>query len=165
MRNLEYKARIGDPKPYQARALGADLRGDLRQTDTYFAVPRGRLKLREVPGLPGELIFYQRDENGADRASDYEVSRTAEPVMLRELLSAALGVLTVIKKHRTLLVLDGARIHLDNVEGLGDFLELEVPVQGEDAPASLTINWLLDELGLNWSRCIRASYLDLAVET
>ena len=168
MRNLEYKARIGDLKPYQAkaRALGADLWGDLRQTDTYFAVPNGRLKLRETAGLQGELIFYERDEDGADRASDYEVSRTTEPAVLRELLGAALGVLAVVKKRRTLLVLDGARIHLDNVEGLGSFLELEVPVHdGDDTPARERINRLLDELGLTWAQCIRASYLDLATET
>ena len=167
MRNLEYKARIDDPGPYQAivGALGADLRGDLSQADTYFAVPNGRLKLRETAGLQGELIFYQRDEDGADRASDFVIIRTAEPTELRELLSAALGVLSVVKKRRTLLVLDGARIHLDNVEGLGSFLELEVPVHEEDAPARDRINWLLAELGLRWEQCIRASYLDLATET
>ena len=167
MRNLEYKARIDDPKPYlaMARALGADLQGALSQTDTYFVVPDGRLKLRETAGLQGELIFYQRDEDAADRASDFEILRTTEPAVLRDLLSAALGVRSVVKKRRTLLVLDGARIHLDNVEGLGNFLELEVPVHEEDAPARDRINWLLAELGLRWEGCIRASYLDLATET
>jgi predicted adenylyl cyclase CyaB len=167
VRNLEYKARIDDPKPYQAKAreLGADLWGDLRQTDTYYAVPNGRLKLRETAGLQGELIFYQREENGAGRASDYEVARTTEPDVLRDLLGAALGVLAVVKKRRTLLVLDGTRIHLDNVEGLGSFLELEVPVHEDDTPARDTINWLLGELGLTWDQCIRASYLDLTTET
>lgn len=167
MRNLEYKARIDDPKVYQARArgLGADLWGDLRQTDTYYATPNGRLKLRETAGLQGELIFYRRDEDGADRASDYEVSRTTEPAVLRDLLSAALGVLAVVKKRRTLLVLDGTRIHLDNVEELGHFLELEVPVTGDDAIAGDKLNRLLGELGLTWEQCIRASYLDLMTET
>ena len=64
-----------------------------------------------------------------------------------------------------MLVLDGARIHLDNVEGLGDFLELEVPVHEDDARARDKINRLLDVLGLTWKQCIRASYLDLAIET
>ena len=167
MRNLEYKARIDDPKPYhaKARSLGADLWGDLRQVDTYFAVANGRLKLRETAGFQGELIFYQRDEQGADRASDYEVSHTPEPASLRDLLAAALGTLAVVKKRRTLLVLDGTRIHLDNVEGLGHFLELEVPVHEDDTPARDTLNWLLGELGLTWEQCIRASYLDLTTET
>jgi predicted adenylyl cyclase CyaB len=167
VRNLEYKARIDDPKPYQAKArsLGADLWGDLRQTDTYFAVPNGRLKLRETAGLQGELIFYLRDEQAIDRASDYEVSRTPEPASLRDLLSAALETLAVVKKRRTLLVLDGIRIHFDNVEELGHFLELEVPVQEDDTPARDKLNWLLGELGLTWEQCIRASYLDLVIET
>jgi predicted adenylyl cyclase CyaB len=167
VRNLEYKARIPDPKPYQAkaRALGSDLWGDLRQTDTYFATPNGRLKLRETAGFQGELIFYQRDEDGADRASDYEVSRTGEPASLRELLSGALGVLAVVKKRRTLLVLDGARIHLDNVDGLGHFLEFEVPVHEDDSPARDKLTWLLEKLELTWQQCIRASYLDLVLAT
>ena len=166
MRNLEYKARIDDPKPYQAtaRALGADLWGDLRQTDTYFPAANGRLKLRETAGFQGELIFYQRDEWGANRPSDYEVSRTAEPALLRDLLAAALGVIAVVKKRRTLLVLDATRIHLDNVEGLGNFLELEVPVHEDDAAASERLDRILVELGLDWQRCIRASYLDLIIE-
>ena len=166
MRNLEYKARIEDLESYRARAhaLGAGSEGELRQTDTYFKVASGRLKLREIAGRPGELIFYQRDEEGANRVSDYEVFRTTEAAALRDILGAALGVLAVVRKRRTLLVVDGARIHLDNVEGLGNFLEMEVPVHDSDVHASETINRLLRELGLTWAQCIRASYLDLALE-
>ena len=166
MRNLEYKARIEAPSLYEARALalGAKATADLRQADTYFTTPNGRLKLREIDGEPGELIAYQRDEQATDRASDYEVFRTREAGALRDLLATALGVLATVRKRRNLLVLDGARIHLDNVEGLGTFLELEVPVHGDEAAASKTINWLLGELGLTWAECIRASYLDLALE-
>ena len=60
----------------RARALGAELWGDLRQTDTYFNVPSGRLKLRETAGLQAELIAYERDEDAADRTSDYQIART-----------------------------------------------------------------------------------------
>lgn len=163
MRNLEYKARIDDPKPYLARirALDGDLWGDLRQTDTYFAAPNGRLKLRETPGRQGELIFYHRDETAPDRASDYEIARTTEPVVLRDLLTAALDVRAVVRKRRTLLLLGTTRVHLDNVEGLGHFLEIEVPVSEDDASARVRLDWLLAELGLTWQQCIRASYLDL----
>ena len=172
MRNLEYKARIEDPKPLMAkvRALGFDLWGDLRQTDTYFATPRGRLKLRETAGFQAELIFYERDETGADRASDYEVAQSSEPEALRGLLAASLGVLATVRKRRTLLVLDGTRVHLDNVEGLGAFMEIEVsvrdgPVREGDAPSRERLQWLLGELGLSWEECIRASYLDLTIES
>ncbi len=166
MRNLEYKARIDDPKPLmaKARSLGFDLWGDLRQTDTYFVTPRGRLKLRETAGFQAELIFYERDEEGADRASDYEVAHSNEPDALRGVLASALGVQATVRKRRTLLVLDGTRVHLDNVEGLGAFMEIEAPVQDDDAAARERLNWLLGELGLNWDDCIRASYLDLTIE-
>jgi len=125
----------------KARALGFDLWGDLRQTDTYFATPRGRLKLRETAGFQAELIFYERDEHGTDRASDYEVAHSNEPDALRGLLAASLGVLATVRKRRTLLVLDGTRMHLDNVEGLGAFMEIEVPVQDGDDPARERMDW------------------------
>jgi predicted adenylyl cyclase CyaB len=165
MRNLEFKARIDDPKPLmrRARAFGFDLWGDLRQTDTYFEVPHGRLKLRETAGHQAELIFYHRDEEGSNRASDYEIAHSAEPDALRELLTHALGVLAVVKKRRTLLSLDASRIHLDNVEGLGQFLEFEVIVDGDEDVAKQSIDWLIHELGFEWGDCIRASYLDLTL--
>jgi predicted adenylyl cyclase CyaB len=163
MRNLEFKARLDDPKRAMARArqLGADLYGDLRQTDTYFDTPRGRLKLRETAGHQAELIYYQREEDSSNRGSDYEVAHSREPGELRDLLTHASGVLAVVKKRRTLLSLDATRIHLDNVEGLGNFIELEVPVTGDEDAAKQRIDWLIRELGFGWGDCIRASYLDL----
>jgi predicted adenylyl cyclase CyaB len=165
VRNLEYKARIDAPNALaaKARALGFDLWGDLRQTDTYFATPNGRLKLRETAGFQAELIFYERDENGADRPSDYEVAHSHEPDALRNLLTGVLGVLGTVRKRRTLLVLDGTRVHLDNVEGLGTFMEIEVPVSESDLAARERMDWLLGELGLAWDGGIRASYLDLTL--
>jgi predicted adenylyl cyclase CyaB len=167
VRNLEYKARLTeDAKAVVARArgLGADLWGDLRQTDTYFDVPRGRLKLRETPGRQGELIAYNRDEDAENRPSDYELAYTPQPEVLRNVLMRSLSVLAVVRKRRTLLLLDAARIHLDNVDGLGDFLEIEVSVGEDEAVAAQEMESLLRELGFDWTRCIRASYLDLTLE-
>ena len=166
MRNLEYKARIDDPKPLmsKARSLGFDLWGDLRQTDTYFVTTRGRLKLRETAGFQAELIVYERDEEGAERASDYEVARSNDPAALHGVLASALGIQATVQKRRTLLVLDGTRVHLDNVEGLGAFVEIKVPVHDSDAPARERLDWLIGELGLSWDECIRGSYLDLTLE-
>ena len=95
MRNLEYKARTDDPHDIQARArsLGASTRGDLYQTDTYFHVPSGRLKLRETAGFSAELIFYQRAETAPNRPSDYLTSEASDPASLRDLLDASLDVL------------------------------------------------------------------------
>src|SRR3990170_938373 len=165
MRNLEFKARLADPGAMlaQARRLGADLWGDLRQTDTYFAVARGRLKLRETVGFQAELIYYERDEVGETRPSDYTVVAFKDAGDLREALSRALGVVVVVRKRRTLLLLDTTRIHLDNVEGLGSFIEIEVPVKDDEAAAQARLDALLRALGFAWSDCIRASYLDLVL--
>jgi predicted adenylyl cyclase CyaB len=164
VRNLEFKARIDDPKALQgrARALGFDLWGDLRQTDTYFDVPRGRLKLRETAGFPAELVFYQRDEASDLRPSDYDTASVADGTALKSMLTAALGVRAVVRKRRTLLLLDTTRMHLDNVDSLGWFLEFEVPVRdGDEAAAAERLEMLLRDLRFTWEDCIRASYLDL----
>ncbi|HWO74038.1 MAG TPA: class IV adenylate cyclase [Dehalococcoidia bacterium] len=166
MRNLEFKARAPDPRSLEtkARALGADLWGNLRQTDTYFRVRRGRLKLRETAGFQAELVYYERDEAGAPMASDYRLVRTQDGEALREALTAALGVLAVVRKRRTLLLLDSTRLHLDNVEGLGSFFEIEVPVRDGEQAAQAEIDRLLAAFGLDWNACLRASYLDLALQ-
>ena len=164
MRNLEFKTRLTDPKAAFARArdLGAELWGDLRQTDTYFAVSTGRLKLRETPGFQAELIYYHRDEAAEARPSDYETAPSTSGTALRDLLTHALGVLAVVKKRRTLLLMDTTRIHLDNVESLGDFLEIEVPVkEGEEETARQRFDALLAGLGYGPADSIRASYVDL----
>ena len=166
MRNLEFKTRLDDPKAAlaRARALGAELWGDLRQTDTYFNVPTGRLKLRETAGLQAELIAYARDEDAADRPSDYQIARTPDPAPLLDVLTRSLGVIAVVRKRRTLVTLDTARIHLDNVQQLGSFLEIEVVVGEDEAAARARFDSLLDGLGYTPADGIRASYLDLLLE-
>jgi len=166
VRNLEFKTRLDDPKValVRARALGAELWGDLRQTDTYFNVPSGRLKLRETAGLQAELIAYERDEDVADHSSDYQIARTSDPAALLDVLTRALGVIAVVRKRRTLVTLDTTRIHLDNVEQLGSFLEIEVIVGGDEAAAKARFDSLLAGLGYTPADGIRASYLDLLLE-
>jgi predicted adenylyl cyclase CyaB len=166
VRNLEFKTRLADAKAAlaRARALGAELWGDLRQTDTYFDVPSGRLKLRETAGLQAELIAYARDEAAAGRLSDYEIARTPDPAALRAVLARSLGVLAVVKKRRTLVTLDTTRIHLDNVEQLGSFLEIEVPAGEDEASARQRFDSLLAGLGYSAADGIRASYLDLMLQ-
>lgn len=165
MRNLEFKARVSDLQEARRLALaaGGEMWGDLRQTDTYFATPKGRLKLRETAGFPAELVFYERDEDDPNRPSEYEVARSPDAEALRSVLTNALGVLTVVRKRRTLVHVDTARVHLDNVERLGSFVEIEVPVTDaqDEAAAKERIDSLIAALGLSWPGCIRESYLDL----
>jgi homotetrameric cytidine deaminase len=129
-RNVELKAR--DPQPSRtlelALALGAEDRGQIAQTDTYFAGARGRLKLREQePGDP-ELIQYRRADAAHARESEYRRVPVADAPALRAALDAALGTLVVVEKRRRLLLVENMRVHLDAVEGLGSFVELEAVV-------------------------------------
>jgi homotetrameric cytidine deaminase len=129
-RNIELKARDADPAATleRALALGASDEGVLRQRDTYFGRARGRLKLREQEGERGriaQLIAYERPDADAARASAYRLADAIEPQALREALDAALGTLVVVDKRRRRLLYENARIHLDDVDGLGAFVELE----------------------------------------
>jgi adenylate cyclase class 2 len=126
-RNLELKA--WDPSPEQSlqacRSLGAEDRGLLWQRDTYFNVPRGRLKLREQrPGHP-QLIAYDRPDQPQQRESRYRVAEVADGAATRDLLTASLGVRCSVTKRRRLFLWRGVRIHLDEVTSLGAFIELE----------------------------------------
>src|SRR3954454_20947941 len=137
-RNVELKARDPDPERSLERcvALGAEDRSELRQRDTYFAARRGRLKLREQQPGAAELIAYERADAAQARESRYRIAPVREPQALREALDAALGTVVVVDKRRRLLLWEGVRIHLDRVEGLGAFVELEgVAPAGSDLSA------------------------------
>jgi homotetrameric cytidine deaminase len=126
-RNVELKALDPDPARSLAtcRALGAEDRGVLRQRDTYFRARAGRLKLREEEPGGAVLIQYDRPDAAAARESRYRLTRIEDPDELRASLDAALGTLVVVDKQRHLFLWEGVRIHLDTVEGLGSFVELE----------------------------------------
>jgi homotetrameric cytidine deaminase len=126
-RNLELKAHDPDPARTLERALaaGAEDRGLLRQRDTYFHVGQGRLKLREEDPGGATLIAYERPDAATERVSSYRLVPVAEAEPLRDALAASAGVDVVVIKRRHLLMWGTVRIHLDEVRGLGSFLELE----------------------------------------
>jgi adenylate cyclase, class 2 len=135
LKNLEYKARVGELNPIENSFVdkGAEFTGILRQLDTYFNVSSGRLKLRETEGRGAELIYYERDEaSSAGMESRYDILRVPDPV-LKGFLTRALGVRVIVEKERRLLKMKNARIHLDDVKRLGTFIEFEV-VSGEGTP-------------------------------
>lgn len=126
-RNVELKARDDDPAGSLevCLELGAEDHGELWQRDTYFAVPRGGLKLREQrPGTP-HLIQFERADEARERESRYRIVEVDDAGTLTAALDAALGVRGVIEKRRRLLLWRDVRIHLDTVERLGTFIELE----------------------------------------
>lgn len=125
-RNVELKARDGDPEATLAAALGhgAADQGILRQKDTYFAAREGRLKLREEDD-GATLIAYARADEATARTSAYHLVAVPDPGALATALDAALGTVVVVEKFRRLLLWEDVRIHLDAVEGLGTWVELE----------------------------------------
>ncbi|HEY7118840.1 MAG TPA: class IV adenylate cyclase [Tepidisphaeraceae bacterium] len=166
-RNIEIKARCRDLGAARdaARRLGAAFSGMLEQRDTYFIVPHGRLKLRETVGTGAELIAYQRLDAAAVRGSDYQLVAVADPAGLREALEAALGVRGEVIKTRELWMWRGVRIHLDQVRGLGAFLEFEAVLEaGEDDRIGYEkVATLREALGVGDEDLLGASYADLLV--
>jgi homotetrameric cytidine deaminase len=136
-RNVELKAIDPDPEATLARALeaGADDRGVLEQRDTYFAVSTGRLKLREERPGGATLIAYRRPDAPEERVSSYRLVAVSDPDGLRTALQETCGVRVEVVKRRRLLLWETVRIHLDEVRGLGRFLELEAVA---DAGSDLT---------------------------
>ncbi len=160
--NLELKAHLNSLAEAEKTALsaGAEDKGILLQTDTYFRVPNGRLKLREISGGTAELIQYDRAEDSSERWSAYRKIPVTEPALMKRALAESLGVLAVVHKKRHLFLHRGARIHLDEVEGLGPFLEFEVPSPGGEEPRAL-MGELRALFGVSGDAVETGSYSDL----
>jgi homotetrameric cytidine deaminase len=161
-RNIELKALDPDPARSLAvcRELGAEDRGVLRQRDTYFRARAGRLKLREEEPGGAVLIQYDRPDAAQARESRYRLTRVQDPDELRDSLDAALGTLVVVDKERHLFLWDGVRIHLDTVDGLGAFVELEgvAPEESDLGPEREKVARLQRELGIE--QILTDSYSD-----
>jgi homotetrameric cytidine deaminase len=126
-RNVELKAHDPDPDATLRAALaldGVEDRGVLHQRDTYFRAPQGRLKLRRQDGA-AQLIAYTRADAPGARESAYRLVDVPDPDALAAALQSTYGVSVDVVKERRLLLWDGVRIHLDAVDGLGRFVELE----------------------------------------
>jgi homotetrameric cytidine deaminase len=168
-RNIEVKARDADPGRTLelALALGAEDRGEISQRDTYFARARGRLKLREQEPGETELIQYRRDHADEARTSHYRRVAAGAADGLREALDEAYGTLVVVEKRRRLLVWEEVRIHLDEVEGLGRFVELEAvaPADSDLTGEHEKVARLREELRIEDGALVAASYSDLLLDS
>ncbi|HSI58686.1 MAG TPA: class IV adenylate cyclase [Ideonella sp.] len=164
-RNIEIKARIESVAALAPRAAALATEGpvEIAQDDSFFHCESGRLKLRAFSATRGELIFYRRADQHGPKESFYLISPTASPDSLRELLSSAHGQAGRVRKQRTLYLAGRTRIHLDRVEGLGDFLELEVVLrEGEPADEGVAeAHGLMQRLGVPASQLVAEAYVDL----
>jgi predicted adenylyl cyclase CyaB len=164
-RNIEIKVRIASIDAVLPRA-GALAQRDaerIEQDDTFFRAPHGRLKLRQFADGSAELIHYQRADTLEAKLSDYRRVPVPDAAALREALERALGLVGRVRKQRWLLLAGQTRIHLDRVEGLGDFVELEVVLRDEqsEAEGARIADQLMHELGLGRTERIAGAYLDL----
>ena len=163
--NIEIKARVDDFDALKARAnaLSDQPVKVIPQEDTFFNTEKGRLKLRVLAPDLGYLIYYERPDQDGPKRSDYHLAETRDPENLKIALSLALGVRGVVKKIRYLYMVGQTRIHLDDVDGLGHFMELEVVMrEGQgDTEGQAIAEDLMRGLGVRKDALIEGAYMDL----
>ena len=164
-RNVEIKARVCayQHTVQRARELASSEPVIIPQEDVFFPCPSGRLKLRILGPEHGELIFYQRPDQEGPKTSLYSLTPTSDPTGLRHVLATAYGEKAVVQKTRHLYLVGRTRIHLDRVEGLGDFLELEVVLAEEDSieGGEAEAHRLMEPLGVLPEDLVPDAYVDL----
>jgi len=163
-RNVEIKAHLRDPE--RARSILNGISDTpveiLDQSDTFFSVKQGRLKLR-IQGEKGELIYYERPDLTSAKESSYCIFPVERPDLLLEVLAPSIGIRGKIEKRRHLYRVGNTRIHLDEVKGLGGFIELEVVLdEGENVDDGAAIaNRLMEKLGIAREDLVACAYIDL----
>jgi predicted adenylyl cyclase CyaB len=165
-RNVELKAHdpAAETTLEACRKLGAVDCGLLWQRDTYFNTQRGRLKLREQRPGRCQLIHYHRADQSQERESRYRILEVTEPDTIRDFLAESLGVLAIVTKRRRLFLWRSIRIHLDDVEGQGRFVEVEAVAQPDsDLSAEFgLIAELRGRVGITDENLVATSYSDRA---
>lgn len=164
-RNIEIKARIPSAESLEPMVAGLASEGpiEIRQDDTFFVCPSGRLKLRTFEDGKGELIFYRRSDEAGPKESFYLRVAVDQPDTMREVLGTAYGFAARVEKHRILYLAGRTRIHLDRVRGLGTFLELEVVLREDEqlADGEAEARRIMRLLAIDPSQLVELSYGDL----
>jgi predicted adenylyl cyclase CyaB len=166
--NIEFKARIADFDALRRKAESwtAEPPTVFEQEDTFFNSPSGRLKLR-IAGGSGELITYERPDTPGPKHADYFVYPVVNAEGLKRILARSLGVRGVVRKMRHLFLKGATRLHLDRVEGLGDFMEIEVVLESADSleEGRREAQALMTEFGIHHDDLIDNAYIDLLRDT
>ncbi|KAM8908176.1 uncharacterized protein AB9W97_005666 isoform 2-T2 [Spinachia spinachia] len=166
--NVEIKANVSDPTGFAKKAaeLSQSEGTIIRQRDTFFNCSRARLKLRDFMNGTGQLIYYERPDTDGPKLSRYSISPTSDPQSLRTVLSDAMGVKGEVRKERRLFVVGQTRVHLDAVEGLGNYMELEVVMRPEQTveDGQQVAEELMEKLGVSKESLVTGAYMDLLLE-
>jgi adenylate cyclase class 2 len=166
--NIEIKARCADPNRMREilRKRNAAFKGTDHQIDTYFNASFGRLKLREG-NIENFLVFYEREDNEGPKESRVTLFKSQPRSSLKEVLVKSLGILVVVDKMREIYFIDNVKFHLDLVEGLGSFTEIEaIDDDGSIGKGRLReqCRRYLEILGIQEHDLIARSYSDLLLE-
>jgi len=147
-----------------AAAVATKRLGRQHQIDTYFHCLHGRLKLRQIDGLRAELIAYARADAEGPKPSDYRLAPIAHPETLKTALTAALGVRAVVEKQREIFLHHNVRIHLDDVAGLGRFIEFEAVLKSasDEAAARALLDHLMRQFALAPADLLPGSYGEMS---
>ncbi len=164
-RNVEIKARVRDAEALRERiaAVAGDPTDVFEQLDTFYITPRGRLKLRVLAPDRCELIQYTRADDASAKVSTYDIVRSDDPTAFSRILESALPIRGVVTKRRYLYLIGTTRIHLDEVEELGTFIELEVvlsPGETEEDGKRIAAD-LMTKLGIATGDLVSGAYIDL----
>ena len=163
--NIEIKARVRDFARLRKRA--EDLSDTpvqvIQQEDTFFNTEKGRLKLRVLAPDRAQLIYYLRSDQEGPKRSDYHIFETRDPENLKRVLELAYGIRGVVRKTRYLYMVGQTRVHVDDVEGLGQFMELEVVMHAgqSDAQGQAIAEGLMTSLGVERDDLIEGAYMDM----
>ncbi len=166
--NIEIKARCADTREVE-KILSeekADFVGTDHQVDTYFNVANGRLKLREG-NIENALIHYNRENISGPKKSDVLLYKTAPNSEIKKLLTQSLGVKVVVDKRRKIFFIGNIKFHIDIVEGLGSFIEIEaIDETGQEDQAKLfeQCQRYLTKFRINQSKLVDVSYSDLLIQ-
>ena len=163
--NVEIKARCGDPLFIRNYLLSnnAEYKGTDEQTDTYFNVQQGRLKLREGI-IENNLIFYERADQAGPKNSRFHLVKVQDATGLKEVLKKSLGIKVIVKKRREIYYIKNVKFHLDVISGLGSFVEIEAGNMLADltqAQLKEQCNNYLREFGIKDEDLVAVSYSDM----
>lgn len=166
--NVEIKAVCKDPQFIRQYLLDqkAEFRGTDEQTDTYFNVPFGRLKLREG-NIENNLIFYERTNQAGPKNSHFNLVKVEDAKGLKEVLTKSNGVKTIVKKKREIYYITNVKFHIDEVPGLGSFVEIEAgnilaDLSQEELKAQC--DFYLKAFGVSPTDLIEVSYSDMLLK-
>ena len=166
--NVEIKAIVNDPSFIRNYLVdhSAIFKGIDEQTDTYFNVHAGRLKLREG-NIENNLIFYNRTNQAGPKSSNFNLVKIDDAKELKEVLERSCGIKMIVRKKREIYYIDNVKFHIDEVPGLGSFIEIEAGnILAEKTESELLdqCNFYLKELGIKEEDLVSESYSDLLMK-